>query len=84
MPEMHPCPSCTELVIDGTCVCPHCGEKACRKSGVHGPALILGLTLAAGGGCWSGQAEYAATVTWTPDSADTADTGTSESAISDE
>ena len=75
MIEMYPCPSCTELVNDGTCVCPHCGDKACKKSGVQGAAVLLGLSLTLTG-CWTGQAEYGAAVTPTGmnDTADTGDT----------
>ena len=45
-----PCASCAEMVPDGTCVCPHCGGKACRARRVSGAAVLLGLTLAACGG----------------------------------
>ncbi len=47
---MVPCASCSELVIEGTCVCPLCGSKACASRSVTGAALLLGLTLAGCGG----------------------------------
>ena len=73
---MHPCPSCAELVTSGTCVCPHCGEKACTRSGVHGTALLLGLTLALGAGCPTPQPKYGV-----PTTTDTASTQTGAASV---
>lgn len=64
MPHLVPCSSCSELVAQGTCVCPLCGEKACRSGGVRGAALVLGLSLAAAGcGGKDVQSDYSAAAT---------------------
>lgn len=54
--DLTACAACAELVFVGTCVCPHCGEKACATPRVAGPALLLGLTLAVG--ACGGQPKY--------------------------
>ncbi len=43
------CASCSELVHQGTCLCPHCGDKACSTPRVRGAAILLGLSLAVTG-----------------------------------
>lgn len=49
MSGLSPCASCSELVASGTCVCPHCGDKACSSRSHRGAAVLLGLTLVACG-----------------------------------
>lgn len=45
-----PCVGCSELVYEGTCVCPHCGEKhACTRRALSPQAAMLGLSLMAPG-----------------------------------
>lgn len=45
-----PCPACAELIIDGSCTCPHCGERhPCTKRHLARVALMMGLTLGAAG-----------------------------------
>ena len=46
MSQLTICAACSELVPDGTCLCPHCGNKACAAPRVSGPALLLGLSIA--------------------------------------
>ena len=42
-----PCPSCTELVREGSCVCPHCGaHHPCKSRALARAALLLGIGLA--------------------------------------
>ena len=47
---MHSCASCSELMMNNTCLCPHCGSKrVCASKGrssLPTAALILGLTAA--------------------------------------
>lgn len=56
-----PCPACAELVFEGTGACPHCRGNAPRAK-LGGAAVLLGLTLAAGG-CGTVQPAYGITVT---------------------
>ena len=66
-----PCPSCAELVREGSCVCPHCGtHHPCKSRALARAALLLGIGLA---GCDGGttttddtemvQADYSGAVT---------------------
>lgn len=57
MPQLTSCAACSELVFVGTCVCPHCGNKACATPRVSGPALLLGLSIALTG-CPTPQPKY--------------------------
>ena len=51
MPGLMSCPSCAELVPQGTCACPFCGSKAaCASRVLPAAALLLGLVMA-GPGC---------------------------------
>lgn len=61
-----PCPACAELVREGSCVCPHCGEKhPCHSRALSRAAMLLGIGLAAGAaGCPSTvQSDYSGAVT---------------------
>ena len=42
-----PCSVCAELVLEGSCSCPHCGEKhPCHARQLSRAAALLGLGLA--------------------------------------
>lgn len=42
-----PCPTCAELVVEGSCTCPHCGAKGvCKAHAASRAAVLLGLGLA--------------------------------------
>ena len=68
MDTLRPCAACAELVIRGTCVCPHCDGKACTSMRVGKAALLLGITLAAGCGGKDVQSDYTAAATVPRDS----------------
>ncbi len=71
MRPLVPCPACAELVIDGACTCPHCGERhPCTKRHLAKVALLMGLTMGAGCGPVQVQSDYSASVTETGDNTD--------------
>jgi hypothetical protein len=44
------CRACEALIFEGTCVCPHCGDKAaCYRSTPTAAAALLGLSMLAPG-----------------------------------
>ena len=45
-----PCPACAELVFEGACTCPHCGERhPCASSKLTRAAVLMGLGLTLAG-----------------------------------
>lgn len=45
-----PCPACSELVFEGSCSCPHCGEKhPCATKRLSPAAVLMGFGLALAG-----------------------------------
>ena len=78
MDTLKPCAACAELVVRGTCACPHCGGKACTSLRVGKAAMLLGLTLAAGCGGKDVQSDYTAATTVSSDTGTTAARHTSD------
>ncbi len=49
-PSLVACPACTELVVEGSCVCPHCAFKhPCHARRLSRAAALLGLGMISAG-----------------------------------